>query len=148
MNSEVEPLRIEFPASPDELPGVRSRLRRWLAGMIADSQRAYDLLLAAGEACANAIEHGHAGDRRPIRLEAIVARGAVLVGISDHGHWVARPAAPDDERGHTESLRGRGLQMIKALVHESRVTVLDSGTTVTLSMPLDADGAAEGSQAR
>ena len=112
MNSEVEPLRIEFPASPDELPGVRSRLRRWLAGMIADSQRAYDLLLAAG------------------------------------GHWVARPAAPDDERGHTESLRGRGLQMIKALVHESRVTVLDSGTTVTLSMPLDADGAGEGSQAR
>ncbi|MEV0355076.1 ATP-binding protein [Nocardia sp. NPDC050697] len=141
MGGAVEPLRIEFPASPDQLPGVRRRLRRWLDGMMPDPQRAYDLLLAAGEACANAIEHGHAGDRQPIRLEAIVARGVISIGISDHGHWVTRPAAPDSERGRVESLRGRGLHMIRALVDESRVTVLDSGTTVTLSMPLDSGAA-------
>ncbi|MFC8042890.1 ATP-binding protein [Nocardia sp. NPDC057353] len=144
MSSAVEPLRIEFPADPDQLPAVRGRLREWLAGTLADPGRAYDLLLAAGEACANAIEHGHAGDRRPIRLEAIVARGVVLIGVSDHGHWVTRPAAPDAERGHTESLRGRGLTLIKALVDESRVTVLDSGTTVTLSMPLETEPLRDG----
>ncbi|MFC8045814.1 ATP-binding protein [Nocardia sp. NPDC057353] len=121
-------LRQEFPAAAEELAGVRTRLRDWLAGVLTDPRHAYDLLLAAIEACTNAVEHGHRGDRRPILLEARVQRDMVRVTVTDHGQWKT-PAA-----GATN--RGRGLALIGALVPESRITVGDGGTVVELAAPL------------
>ncbi|UGT62592.1 ATP-binding protein [Nocardia asteroides] len=122
-------LRQEFPAAAEELAGVRRRLREWLAGVLTDPRHAYDLLLAAIEACTNAVEHGHNSDRRPILLEARVQQDMVRVTVTDHGHW-KQPSAG----GSTN--RGRGLALIGALVPESRITVGDTGTIVELAAPL------------
>ncbi|WP_216908626.1 ATP-binding protein [Nocardia noduli] len=129
-------LVAEFPAAAVELAPVRHELRQWLAQTIPDPARAYDLLLAAGEACSNSIEHGHHGDQRTIRLEAAVENGNVRITIADTGQWLSRDHEPDSVRGRTDSHRGRGLAIIRALVPDTSVTVIESGTTVELIAPL------------
>lgn len=124
-------LCVDFPADPGELPGVRGQLRDWLSGLALDPARAYDLLLAAGEACTNSVEHGHRGDRRPVRVEALVHEGMVRVTVSDGGSW-AEPAAPAGR----PALRGHGVAMMRALVADFDLTVGAAGTTVALSVPL------------
>lgn len=128
-------LRADFPAAARHLADVRHRLADWLDRVVPDPRRAYDLLLAAGEACTNAVEHGHHSDQRPIRLEAAVHGDTVCITISDNGHWV--PPA-DLAAGTGPTLRGRGLAMIEALVPHSRITVGEHGTTVELRAPLHA----------
>ncbi|MFC8527291.1 ATP-binding protein [Nocardia sp. NPDC057227] len=125
-------LRIEFPAAADELPAVRGRLRGWLAGAVADQGRAYDLLLAAGEACTNSVEHGHRGDRGPVRLVAELRRGEVRITVTDSGRWIPRAKIRESK---ATQLRGRGLALMRELTTYTRLTILDSGTTVELCAP-------------
>ncbi len=54
-------LDLCFPADPDELALVRRALRGWLGQLSLDPMAAQDVLIAACEACANAIEHGYLG---------------------------------------------------------------------------------------
>ncbi|MFC3965535.1 ATP-binding protein [Nocardia jiangsuensis] len=122
-------LEIEFPARAAELADVRHALRDWLAENTADPDRAYDLLLAASEACTNSVEHGHREDGRVITLRAEVDGRKVCITITDGGTW--HPADED-----ADSHRGRGLMLIRALVPDTRVIVGDAGTVVELSAPL------------
>lgn len=124
-------LEIEFPARAEELADVRHALRDWLAENVADPDRAYDLLLAASEACTNSVEHGHRQDGRAIRLRAEIDGRKVCVTIVDGGQWHPAEESPD-------SHRGRGLMLIRALVPDTRVIVGDTGTTVELSASLSA----------
>lgn len=105
---------------------MRERLGHWLTALLPDPGHVYDLLLAAGEACTNAVEHGHHSDRRPIRLEATADATTIRITIHDNGTWI--PPTP----GTGDPLRGRGLELIAALVDEARVSVDGSGTTVEL----------------
>ncbi|MEV0355724.1 ATP-binding protein [Nocardia sp. NPDC050697] len=130
--AELPALRVEFPAAAEELPGVRGRLRTWLAGAVADPDRAYDLLLAAGEACTNSVEHGHRGDRGPVRLVAEVRRGEVRITVTDSGRWIPRARIRESK---ADRPRGRGLALMRELTTHTRLTILDSGTTVELCAP-------------
>ncbi|MFC8042089.1 ATP-binding protein [Nocardia sp. NPDC057353] len=131
-DGEEAALRVEFPAAAEELPAVRSRLRGWLARAVPDADRAYDLLLAAGEACTNSVEHGHRGDRGPVRLVAELRRGEVRITVTDSGRWL--PRATIRENG-TVQRRGRGLALMRELTAHTRLTILESGTTVELCAP-------------
>lgn len=53
------PLELDFAAEATGLAPVRSALRSWLERCGLSPTNAYNVLVAAGEACANAIEHGH-----------------------------------------------------------------------------------------
>ena len=53
------PLDVTFAAESGQLASVRARLRSWLQSSGIGARTAQDVLVAAGEACANAIEHGH-----------------------------------------------------------------------------------------
>ena len=129
MDDTTTPLRFEFPAAPDQLSAVRARLRQWLTRHLPDPDRAYDLLLAVCEACTNSVEHGHRGDGRPIRLDAVRESDTVCVTVTDHGRWV-----PNDP--HPDSRRGRGLALMRALVPDTSLTVHDDGTTVRFAVPV------------
>ena len=50
-----------LPAQPQRLAGLRRELRGWLAGVGATDDEVADVLLACGEACANAVEHAYRG---------------------------------------------------------------------------------------
>lgn len=53
------PLERTFPAHPAQLAGARTALRDWLRQVGVGQNQIVDLLVATGEAVANAIEHGH-----------------------------------------------------------------------------------------
>ena len=81
-----------------------------------------DLLLAAGEAATNAVEHARWAALPFFDVCTEVGERRARIVIQDHGRW-RMAAAPGD--------RGRGLQMIGVLA-DATLTVGAWGTTVTL----------------
>ncbi|MBF6167169.1 ATP-binding protein [Streptomyces gardneri] len=122
----VTPLDMDFPAEAEQLATVRHTLQEWLAASGMAPGPAYDVLLAVGEACTNAVEHGHRGDGGVVRLRASIDGDELRVTISDSGRW-----KPPDPHA-ADSLRGRGMQLIRALIPDVSVTTGDSGTVVDL----------------
>ncbi|GAB7045599.1 SpoIIE family protein phosphatase [Catenuloplanes indicus JCM 9534] len=117
------PLDLEFPAEATRLAPVRSSLRRWLERCGVDTGTAQNVLVAAGEACANAIEHGHRQLGGQIHLSAAVTADDLHLVVTDTGSWRApRPEA--------DPHRGRGLVLIRALMHEVTITTGLDGTVV------------------
>ena len=53
------PLELKFPAHVSQLAPTRTALRSWLTRARVDPDQIMNVLIAAGEAVANAIEHGH-----------------------------------------------------------------------------------------
>ncbi|MGK5741266.1 SpoIIE family protein phosphatase [Micromonospora sp. URMC 103] len=120
------PLELDFPAEATRLAPVRRELRRWLERCGLDPSTAHSLLVAAGEACANAIEHGHRD--RPggqIRLRATATADDLRLTVIDSGRWKAPQSAVD-------SYRGRGLMLMRTLMHQVTITTGAAGTTVDM----------------
>ena len=126
----VEPLRLELTALPSALPGVRRRLGAWLTGLGMGEQDRVGVMVAVGEACANAAEHAYRGtEPGPMGVTADVdVDGVLTVTVWDHGTW--RP--PDRDPGD----RGRGLLIMRQLVDGVVLEERPRGTTVTLSLRL------------
>ncbi|MDG4800312.1 SpoIIE family protein phosphatase [Micromonospora sp. WMMD980] len=120
------PLELDFPAESSRLAEVRTALRGWLDRCGLTPTHSYNVLVAAGEACANAIEHGHRD--RPggrIRLRAAATADALRVSVTDSGHWRDQNRPPDPSRG-------RGLVLMRALMDSITVTPGTTGTTVDM----------------
>ncbi|WP_433362908.1 SpoIIE family protein phosphatase [Actinoplanes sp. CA-142083] len=120
------PLELDFAAEATGLAAVRTALRGWLARCGIDTATAQNVLVAAGEACANAIEHGHR--QLPlgrIRLRAAATADDVQLTIADSGRW--KTPRPGDNPH-----RGRGLMLMRALMTEVTVTTGAAGTIVDL----------------
>ncbi|GII76995.1 histidine kinase [Sphaerisporangium rufum] len=120
------PLEVAFPAESGQLAGVRSALRDWLARCGATPWTIQNVLVAAGEACANAIEHGHRDDRGgPVRLRAVVTGGGLRLTVTDTGRWkTPRPEANPH--------RGRGVMLMRALAGEVTIEPGAAGTIVDM----------------
>jgi anti-anti-sigma factor len=125
----LEPFVLELEAAPAALPAVRRRLGRWLAELGMDEQDTVGVMVAVGEACANAAEHAYRGvEPGPMGVRADVdADGVLSVVVWDKGTW--RP--PDRDPGD----RGRGLLIMRQLVDEVSLDERD-GTTVRLTARL------------
>ena len=119
---------IVVPAGDTEVPVVRDRLHEWLDAVAVAPVRAQDILLAAGEAVTNGIEHGsHCDPRRTVSLEAFIRDDAIVITVSDSGRW-----SGDSSASLRRDRRGRGLTLMSGLA--DRVdTVRDRwGTRVTM----------------
>jgi PAS domain S-box-containing protein len=118
------PLQMTFSADAAELAGVRRALRTWLIRCDLRPEQIQDVLVAAGEACANAIEHGHRhrpGDPIHLRAEASVDR--LWLTVIDTGQW---------KRPQASIHRGRGLALMRATMQQVSVTPGPDGTVVTM----------------
>jgi PAS domain S-box-containing protein len=125
------PLDVSFSAESDQLASVRAQLRGWLRSCDIGARIAQDVLVAAGEAIANAIEHGHRS--RPgeqVRLRAISTANQLRLTITDTGRWQATP--PGDR-----SLRGHGIALMRALMQQVIIEPGPSGTTVDLYLRIN-----------
>jgi serine phosphatase RsbU (regulator of sigma subunit)/anti-sigma regulatory factor (Ser/Thr protein kinase)/anti-anti-sigma regulatory factor len=123
------PLHLDLLAQPSVLPGVRRRLGGWLTALGMSEQDRVGVMVAVGEACANAAEHAYRGSEPgPMSVTATVdVDGLLTVTVRDQGNW--RP--PDRDPGD----RGRGLLIMRQLV--DGVTLEEAaGTTVTMTMRL------------
>jgi anti-sigma regulatory factor (Ser/Thr protein kinase) len=121
------PLQLDFPADVNQLAGSRAALRSWLTRVQVTPEQVHDVLIAAGEAVANAIEHGHRD--KPdgvISLRATALANEVRLTIVDTGAW--KPPQPI-----AEAHRGRGITLMRALMRDVAIDSVKSGTTVQLS---------------
>ncbi|MFI7422509.1 SpoIIE family protein phosphatase [Nonomuraea sp. NPDC049684] len=120
------PLEVDFPAESSQLAPVRSALREWLARCQLTPSLVQNVLVAAGEACANAIEHGHRNaPGRTIRLRAVATPGDLRLTVADTGRW----KQPEPE---ANPHRGRGVALMRALMNEVTIEPGAAGTTVDM----------------
>jgi len=118
----LERLRLRFPAVPASLPTLRHTLKRWLAAAGVAPAEAYEILVAAGEASSNAIEHAYGAADGTFAVETALEDGTVTVTVQDWGRW-------RDPRG---AHRGRGLVLIRAFMDTVEVHRSGVGTTVRM----------------
>jgi len=133
----VAPLALEVPAAPVELAAVRREARGWLRTAGADDDTVRDVLLAIGEATANAVEHAYAdGAAGTVEVELGQERaGEVVAVVSDRGAWREPSAAPGD--------RGHGIGLMHQVMDEVEVDSGATGTRVTVRKALRAPGTAD-----
>ena len=120
--SSGDRLEMTLPAEPEALVAARRALRRWLGEVGAEANDAYDITLATGEACTNAIEHAYTPGQATFDLEASRDNGELTIRVRDHGHWRA-------PRGTN---RGRGLKLMETLMDRVSVETGDDGTVVEM----------------
>jgi anti-sigma regulatory factor (Ser/Thr protein kinase)/putative methionine-R-sulfoxide reductase with GAF domain len=121
-------LHLRLAAEPDVLARMRRTLRRWLHAHRAGEPDVQAITLACGEACANAIEHAYPPGPASFELHAEVADGAVTLTVRDHGGW----RAPRGEH------RGRGLELMEAIMDDLEVRRSDGGTEIRMRKELHA----------
>jgi anti-sigma regulatory factor (Ser/Thr protein kinase) len=120
------PLSVTLAAHPAGLAVSRGRLRRWLAAAGVDAESSADILLAVGEATANATEHAVVGADHDVAITvtATITGSRLRLTVSDDGVWKPPPASS----GH----RGHGIPLINALVDSADLTTTPEGTTVAM----------------
>lgn len=122
------PLEMSFRAESSQLAPVRKALRSWLDQCDLPPNTVQNVLVAAGEACANAIEHGHRdtpGEAVRLRAEALVDN--LRLTVADSGRW----KTPQPE---LNTHRGRGVTLMRAMMQQVTITPGPSGTTVDMQM--------------
>jgi anti-sigma regulatory factor (Ser/Thr protein kinase) len=133
------PLIIQVSADdPSCLALLRARLRQWLSAAAIGSREATDLMIAAGEASANAYEHapvGRSAGAAPVQI-TLTARAApttVQLTVADTGSWL--PPTADREQP-APGTRGHGVMFMHALMNDVTIDPSAHGTTVTLTKDL------------
>src|SRR6185436_4544595 len=104
----------------------REAMRTWLSGAAVEPGDAELVVLAAGELCANSVEHAYPPKVTDAAVEIALARepgGVLTLVVRDRGRWRPPPADP--------GFRGRGLSIVRALMHAVDVDEGADGTTIS-----------------
>ncbi|SOC47295.1 Signal transduction histidine kinase [Blastococcus aggregatus] len=112
-----------LPSEPASVPLLRRRLRAVLDGAGVDADRAYDLLLAAGEAVTNAIEHAQQPTEPFVEVGVGMRGDRPEITVRDFGQWRERVPSMD---------RGRGSTLMSAFASVT-ATPSPAGTTVVIT---------------
>lgn len=123
----LEPLpeaRIELTlsAEPESLALMRRALGRWLRAAGASDAETYELLVACGEACSNAIAHAYPPGEASYAVVAHRRDGGIEIDVRDYGSW-RKPRAGSV---------GRGLKLITELIDDVEIDRGRSGTEVRM----------------
>jgi serine phosphatase RsbU (regulator of sigma subunit)/anti-sigma regulatory factor (Ser/Thr protein kinase) len=121
------PLDLTVRSEEDSLHLVRDSVRTWLQGTTLSRSDAEDLLLAAWEVCANAIEHAAEPTDDLVRIRALVDDSRITITVDDLGRFVRVGERTD---------RGLGLRLAEHLVSAVDITMSEDGTTVALEKRL------------
>jgi PAS domain S-box-containing protein len=119
-------LHIDLPTNPRSLAMVRRTVARWLGELGATREESNDIQVACHEASSNAMEHAYRFREATIDVDAEVTADEVIVTISDRGEW----------REPRTTERGRGLNLIRALMDSVELTPSHEGTTIRMTKRL------------
>lgn len=125
VHRQAEPspdLEFAVEARARSLAQVRRALARWLDDVGVPYADVMEIVTAASEATANAVEHAYGPSGGRITVRAAVDQAVVEVQIRDEGRW----------RGASRGNRGQGLRLIRGLMDEVDVDASDDGTIVTM----------------
>ena len=121
-SATLDRLDLTLPAEPENAVRARTAIARFLNGAgMAD--RVGDLLVAAGEAIGNAIEHAYHGQSGALRVRGRATADSVTVEIRDFGAWHSDTAVEG---------RGFGLPLMRAFADAVEVERTPFGTRVEL----------------
>ena len=122
---------FSLPSDTDYCREARRRIRDVARQAGLDDDSISDVLLAVGEAVANAIRHGHSGrDDSEFTVSCLATPEKLSVSVSDSGPgFVPDPQAPREVSWFAES--GRGIGCMRSLVDEVSFS-FNGGTTVRL----------------
>lgn len=120
--AELGPLDMRMPAVPASLHPLRAALRRWLTEAGVGWEDVTDILLATGEAVANAVEHAYGPRGGTVHLHVAREGGEVVATIVDAGQW----------RSPRGKHRGRGLALLDGAADAVHIERSHSGTRVVL----------------
>lgn len=110
---------LEMAPEAGQLTAMRAMLRRWLHHAGVDEAEVGEILIATGEAAANAVEHAGAGGGA-FEISGVIADGELDLTVRDHGRW----------RDKTSEGRGRGLVLIRELMDRVELAPSEGGTSV------------------
>jgi anti-sigma regulatory factor (Ser/Thr protein kinase) len=128
-------LSLRLPAEPRVLSSLRQTIRRWLREQGIADDEVHEVLVATGEACNNAIEHGAAPLGGWFEIEAVMD-GDLNVVVRSAGDW--RPAR--DDKG------GRGLPVIESLMDEVKIERGADGVEVRMRRKMNTRNPIAGSR--
>lgn len=118
-----------FSALPMVSPLARSIVTRVLEPLQLSAERRFGVLVALGEAIANAIEHGYRGEPGGrIYLRIDTQHDHLVLTVEDFGRW--RPYVPREERG-------RGIELMHAFTDGVQIRSSRESTTIVLRVRLD-----------
>jgi len=118
---------FDFSALPLAVPIMRHALARFLEQRGVSDLDAYSILLAVGEAAANAVEHAYPGEPGLVRVRAECAHDTLVIDVLDSGRW--KPVEHRDERG-------RGIKIMRALMDRIEIRTMQAETNVRLTAHL------------
>ena len=124
-------LHLRLAPRPEVLASFRQTLRRWLHANSITGEDAYAVLIASGEACNNAIEHGASGRDGSFEIEVDLDEDLTVVVRSRGGWRDPRPAGG-----------GRGLRVMEGLMDEVAFDRSPDGTEVRMRLKLGGHGIA------
>jgi len=121
---------FDFPAALSEIPTARRHVAEQAERCGLSGPALFDLLLAVGEALANAVKHGsprRQADRVHVRVG--VQDGGVIVEVRDQGSGfgASRICPPE-----VYDAGGRGIPFMRALLDDLRFDCRPTGTSVLL----------------
>jgi serine/threonine-protein kinase RsbW len=106
-------------------------LRAFLERQPLDEWRIDEVLLVAGEAAGNSIEHAYRGRDGTVRLRAFVNGARLTIEVRDGGCW----------RSQGDPERGRGLEIMRALADRVSIESSRGGTAVRIEVRLKGEQA-------
>ena len=131
---EVEEMTLELSTQPRALTGLRRTLGRWLEAAGASAEESQDIRMAAHEAACNSMEHAYGFEEATFKLDATRDNGEVRIVVRDTGGW----------REPRKSDRGRGLDLMRALMDDVELEAGDDGTTVRMRRKIGAEDSRNG----
>jgi serine/threonine-protein kinase RsbW len=132
-------LSLSLPREEVSIPIVRHILRKALQEVGATDACTGDIELAQTEACANVVKHSGPGDQYEVSVE--ITSDRCFVRVIDTGRGFDGNSL-GMENADLSAERGRGIQIMRALVDDVRFTSKpEAGTVVHLEKTLEyADG--------
>jgi anti-sigma regulatory factor (Ser/Thr protein kinase) len=121
--TETSTFTYTMPDRLQALSGLRTELRAWLSRSGVDRATAEDVVLAAWEVCANAVEHPVDRKHHDVTLVATVGSSGVCIVVEDTGSWRDTGSRPG---------RGLGLRLARAMVDRMSIVSRSPGTEVVL----------------
>ena len=129
--------RTEFPSSYASVAQARRVVGSFAQTCGFSPPEISDIVLAVGEACSNAVEHGHSPNGR-LGIQASFDDGVLHIEIADEGPGIDGRAARVEVESEKYIGRGRGIPIMRALMDAVVYKTGESGTTVLLDKRLSA----------
>lgn len=139
---QAELLDLEFPARADCLAAAREAVAQVANNLNLAPEAACDLMLAVGEACNNAVQHGSRSSDGPVRVRCRIMRlgaarsaRALQVEIANCGNGFLREKGVHFPMPEAEEMigHGRGLPLMQQLVDDIEILCENGRTVVRLT---------------